>query len=516
MDEGSERALREGEIVRVTEKMFHNSFIGNLTRSNRQLLETQERAGTGKRINRPSDDPVGMARVLNFRASLDKINEFNQNIVRGDSLLALTESSLESVGNLLDRTKQIALAQANATLSGADRMAAAEEVETLFDQLIQIGNATLNGRYIFGGFKSGVPPFSAQGSYQGDGGSAAVQVDAGIEVPLNIRGSDFLATDLDPAVEGATLLTDLNGGGGVAAGSFQMTDRAGNVAIIDLTGLTMVQEVLDAINAAPGINVTASLNPEGTGLLLSDDTPAPTQDLKVEEVGGGRSALDLGILANRPGEISGTDLNPAVSRSTSISALRGGAGFSLGSIEVVNGTQGATLDLSGAQTIGEVLDLLDQAGLNLSAGLNPARTALVVTSTDLTTTAVVKEVNTGTTAADLGLGGGNDILGTLGRLTEALRRNDREAIGNLLDQIEDGLDRTLALRTRVGVRQNQLQETNQRLEGLEMDLTTFLSGVEDADVIEVYSRLSLQKNALEGLVAATSQVTRTSLLDFLR
>lgn len=502
--------------MRVTEKMFYNSFIGNLNRGNRQLLESQERAGTGKKINRPSDDPVGMARVLNFRASLNRIETFTQNIVRGDSLLDLTDTSLESVGNLLDRAKEIALAQANATASPEERAAAAEEVETLFDQLVQIANTTLNGRYIFGGFKSALPPFSTEGSYQGDGGSTRIKIDAGIEAPLNIRGSDFLVTDLNPAVEGVTPLADLNGGVGVSAGSLRITDRAGNQATIDVTGMATVQEVLDAINAAAGIQVTAGLSQTKTGLALSDGHASPTQNLKVEEVGGGESALDLGILADRPGDISGTDLNPALSRSTRISALRAGAGLPLGSIQIVNGANEATLDLSAAQSVGEILDLIDQAGLSVSAGLNQARTALVATSTDPTSTAVVKEVGSGSTAADLGLGGGNDILGTLSRLKEALKRNEPEAIRNLLEQIEDGLDQTLALRTRVGVRQNQLEETHQRLGGLEMDLTTFLSEVEDADVLEVYSHLSLQKTTLEGLVAAAARVTRPSLLDFLR
>lgn len=502
--------------MRVTEKMFYNSFIGNLTRGNRQLLESQERAGSGKKINRPSDDPVGMARTLNFRASLNRIGNFTQNIVRGGSQLDLTDTSLDSVGNLLDRAKEIAIAQSNATASPEERMAAAEEVETLFDQAVQIGNTTLNGRYIFGGFKSALPPFSADGNYRGDGGSSKVKIDAGIEASLNIRGSDFLVTDLDPAVKGQTLLADLNGGSGVSPGSLQITDRAGNQAIIDLTGLTTVQEVLDAINAAPGIQVTAGLSQAGTGLSLSDGTPSPTQNLKVEEVGAGKTALGLGILADRPGDISGTDLNPALSHSTRISALRAGAGLPLGSIQIVNGTNEATLDLSAAQTVGEILDLINGSGLSVSASLNQTRTALVVTSTDPASTAVVKEMGSGTAATDLGLGGGNDILGTLGRLKEALKKNDPEATRNLLEQVEDGLDRTLALRTRVGVRQNQLEETHQRLGGLEMDLTTFLSEVEDADVLEVYSRLSLQKTTLEGLVAATAQVTRTSLLDFLR
>ncbi|HNT35625.1 MAG TPA: flagellar filament capping protein FliD, partial [bacterium] len=91
-------------------------------------------------------------------------------------------------------------------------------------------------------------------------------------------------------------LTSLNDGSGVSSGSIKITNRADQSATIDLSRAVTVQDVLIAINSA-GIRVTASVAPNGTGILLTD-TSGGSGSMKVEEVDGGATAADLGILGN--------------------------------------------------------------------------------------------------------------------------------------------------------------------------------------------------------------------------
>lgn len=63
-------------------------------------------------------------------------------------------------------------------------------------------------------------------------------------------------------------LSQLNGGDGVQRGRFQITDRSGGTAEIDLSDATSLNEVIDAINGASGISISASIT--GNGLSLED------------------------------------------------------------------------------------------------------------------------------------------------------------------------------------------------------------------------------------------------------
>jgi|GEM_PF-3790793 len=117
--------------------------------------------------------------------------------------------------------------------------------------------------------------------------------------------------DLD--VTSSTLLSSLNNGAGVTLGSIKITDRSGASAVIDLTGLETVQDVTDAISAETGVNVTASINTDGTGLLIRDNTGSTNGAFKIEE-NGSTTAADLKINTGSAGvldtKVTGTDLDP--------------------------------------------------------------------------------------------------------------------------------------------------------------------------------------------------------------
>ncbi len=90
-------------------------------------------------------------------------------------------------------------------------------------------------------------------------------------------------------------LTSLNSGNGIAKGSIKITDRSGNTATIDLSSAETLQDVLNTINYNTGINVTASINRAGTGIVIQDNSSGGGA-LSVSEVDGGTTASGLGIL----------------------------------------------------------------------------------------------------------------------------------------------------------------------------------------------------------------------------
>jgi flagellin-like hook-associated protein FlgL len=247
--------------------------------------------------------------------------------------------------------------------------------------------------------------------------------------------------------------------------------------------------------------------------MLTDNNTPPTQNLTVDS---GTTAKELGIAADRPGAIIGAPLQPAVTLSTPLSTLYAGEGLNLSTIHIANGTTEVDVDLSAALTVGDVLTAITSSGANVTASMNSNGTALEVRSNDPSTVAMVTDANGGSSAANLGIQGGHDILKTLQLLQEALAQDDQQALGTLVTHIESGFEQVLTLRGELGTRLRRLELVEETHAELQITLTSALSQSQDVDVTEAYLRLAQQSAAFQGALASTAQLLQSSLLDFLR
>lgn len=367
--------------------------------------------------------------------------------------------------------------------------------------------------------------------FTGDNGITNIEMSRGQTIAANTIGTRFLVANMHPNIAATTPLSSLRQGQGINLGSITITDRAGNTSPpIDLTGATTVGDVLTALNGAAGItNVTAMVDVAGNGITIVDSN-SPTGNLIIQEVGSGTTAADLGIAANRAGNIVGAPLRPRLTPSTSLALLHEGQGANLGTIHIANDTTEVDVDLSSANTIGDVMNLINSSGANVTASLTDINTsgtnvttsinitgmALTVRSNDPQTVAIVTDVNHGTTTTDLGIQGPADVLKTLSLLHEALEKNDQPAIDRLLQHIDVGNDRVAELRADAGARLNRVDLVEHNHAELEISVTELMSEAEDADVFEVFSRLTNLSTALQAALAATARTVQLSLLDFLR
>jgi flagellin-like hook-associated protein FlgL len=196
--------------------------------------------------------------------------------------------------------------------------------------------------------------------------------------------------------------------------------------------------------------------------------------------------------------------------------LTGGTGLTLDAIRIVNGLKNENIDLSRAKSITDILTAIDDLGIDVTATVNSSKTAIDVNSTYSDAAAVVCEVDEGTTASDLGIQGSSDFLKTLSVLQEALEKNDRFALLNMLDQFDLILNKLVEKGSGVGVRTNQLDAMNNRIETSELEISELKSDIEDADMIEYLTKFTLQQTALEAIMATAARSMQISLLNFLR
>jgi len=414
---------------RVTGDLSRSVILGNLSRNERALLLAQEQLATGRRINRPSDDPVGTNVALDYEQAVTRRDQFDKTIDAHATRLERTDFALQQMKDLLDQARVLALQQANDTSTADTRRGASVEIGQLLQDAVNLGNTKVEGRFIFGGNRTDVAPFAlADGAvvYQGDEGQQSALVAEGLSLAINLNGSQAFgalsseirgSVDLNPGVVGSTRLALLNRGSGVRLGSVLVGDGISTPQVIDLTGSATLQNVLDKINAVTGATgVTASASPAppfgtGTGIRLSTGSGLVT----VDEVGDGRAARDLGIFSGSVGApapppgFEGADLNPTLTPQTTLAELFNAAGgLDPTGIRITNalpGTAGTPVDVSlaGATTLEDVLNRINTAGAFVEARINAGGNGIDIVSRLNGGRLRIDDVPGGTTATQLGV-----------------------------------------------------------------------------------------------------------------
>ncbi len=188
--------------MRITQKMMANQVNINLSQNAQKVLNTQSHISSGKRIMRASDDPVGIAIALNYHKSLDSMDQYLRNISNARSGLEAGESVLADINEQMNRSKEIAIAQATGTASPETRKAAAEEVRKIRDQFIQLANTKQGDRYMFGGLKTDVSPYDSADPdntlFRGNEGEFPVMMADGLSMNVAVSGQNAFNDEVDP------------------------------------------------------------------------------------------------------------------------------------------------------------------------------------------------------------------------------------------------------------------------------------------------------------------------------
>ncbi len=167
------------------------------------LNRTQTQVASGRRILRPSDDPIAAARSVGLREAISRLDQFQRNGNAARSRLEHEESALNAVINVLQRVRELALRANNATEANESRKQIAVELRQQVADLVQLANQRDgNGRFLFAGNQDGSLPVS-QGAggfmYNGDQGQRLIQIgatrqvfdgDSGAAVFFNIRAGN--------------------------------------------------------------------------------------------------------------------------------------------------------------------------------------------------------------------------------------------------------------------------------------------------------------------------------------
>ena len=193
--------------MRVTEGMALRDFLRDLEATRQGMLEAQYKSSTGKRIQRPSDNPTDASDILRLKADKSETDQYERNLEYGRSKLQFTDTAFSSLQDMIERVRFLAL---SAIGSPAKNDAFSTEVEGLRDQILGTLNSAFQGRYIFGGSDGETQPFQKDASgvvtYNGNDDVVTLQIGRASRLQTQIPGDQlFGSVDLFAA------LTDLVG-----------------------------------------------------------------------------------------------------------------------------------------------------------------------------------------------------------------------------------------------------------------------------------------------------------------
>ncbi|MEJ2229569.1 MAG: flagellin [Nitrospirales bacterium] len=157
--------------MRVTDRQRVDALLTAIQGLRGNIFERNEQIASGKRVNRPSDDPAAAERINQFRNVLRTTERRLATVNEGAGRLNLSDSVLETAGYTFQRGKELAIQMRNDTNTAVERRNAAQEVQQLLLGLAGIANTQLNGRFLFAGSQTQTEPF-VLGSVSGSAGMA--------------------------------------------------------------------------------------------------------------------------------------------------------------------------------------------------------------------------------------------------------------------------------------------------------------------------------------------------------
>jgi len=189
---------------RVTQNMMNAQLLRNLNYNLSQMNRLQNQVATGRKINKPSDDPVGITYSLRYRSELAANEQYQKNVDHAISWLEFTDSMLNQANNVLQRVRELAVEGANGTNDQTALDAIRSEIEQLREQMVTIGNSQFNGKYIFNGQYTDVKPYSegltvdpATGETVSEAAKSVTdmskiqyEVGVGVKISVNISGNE--------------------------------------------------------------------------------------------------------------------------------------------------------------------------------------------------------------------------------------------------------------------------------------------------------------------------------------
>ncbi|MEM1347276.1 MAG: hypothetical protein AAGI01_01885 [Myxococcota bacterium] len=199
--------------MRVTDRLKWSSLSRHITSNAKRVQETFDEVSTGKRVQRASDDPLAYAMIQRLRTE-QRVQEGMKQV--GEQMQGYFETAdevLEQATSNLFRARELAIEFGSDTRNQGQRDAAASELRSIKNMLVDLANTRIGDAYVFAGIADGAEPFDGAGTFVGSDTLREVEVGRGVTVS-QLSGAQIFGgeADVDTMAVIDTLIADLESG----------------------------------------------------------------------------------------------------------------------------------------------------------------------------------------------------------------------------------------------------------------------------------------------------------------
>jgi flagellin len=472
---------------------------------------SMERLSSGIRINSAKDDAAGLAISTRMTANIRGLAAAIRNANDGISLTQTAEGSLSSIGDNLQRIRELAVQSANSTNNATDRAALHAEATQLVSEIDRVAaNSTFNGIKLLDG------SYQDQNLQVGAGNEAndriSITIGSAKSSALGVGGGSSYTTIVSGAAVGPTALL----AGGLSINGFVVgAANADGVSLGDDASKTSGIAVAGAVNAVSGQSgVTATV--QKTTVTGTEVTSAGFGTaLTAGQISiNGVDIVAIAVAASKAER--GAQMTAAINAKTSqtgvvaeFNTVTGAVGLTASDGRNINvGVAAATTAITSAVT-----------GITHSAGNALATTALLNTSTTRSTVKLSTSSANGITVAGItsaalgsaGLTAGfSAATATAGAGVSTIDLTTASGSQTALSTLDKAINTITDMRASMGAYQNRLTASIANLEVSSMNLQASRSRILDTDYAKETTNLAKSQIIQQAATAMLAQANQSA------
>ncbi|WP_407307276.1 flagellar hook-associated protein FlgL [Desulfosporosinus sp. SB140] len=195
--------------MRITSSMMSQDLLRNLQSAEEKMNNLQNQLSSGHRINKPSDDPVGIQNVMTFKSNIAAVTQWSSNAGEALQFMNTTEGALQNITSMLQRVRDLAVEGANGTLDASDQSAVADEVGQLTDQIKMMANSQVGSKYIFSGTATDqkLIPTDGTSTTGANGNDITFEVGNNLNISVSVNGLKLFGDGTSTSGSGGVLDT---------------------------------------------------------------------------------------------------------------------------------------------------------------------------------------------------------------------------------------------------------------------------------------------------------------------
>jgi len=548
-------------MLRVSTQMMYNQSLDYINSKLSTLTELNEQSSSQKRVNKPSDDPTGMATILNLRTTLSSYDQYLENVNTAQGWLSTSDSALSQVSTLITRAKELAEEAATGTVGAENRKQIAYEAREIYEQLVALANTEYQGKSIYSGQITGENAFTqclwmtTDNAELYASNAFTIQGDAEYTMLVQFVNSNAAAGSMAD-MSSCDVRYSMDGGDTFLDGEVSV-DAAGHVVItMPESGVSLTfdhdSEVLvnsqsdtadtsgtwmwirpaavyngdDADASATTVSATGAGSKlvsatargsfSGNAVVRIDNTSAVTMGGEIEysySFDGGINWVTGNTVA-ADATADGTTLNIAGGGLLTLSSngsnlLTPGMQFI-----ITPDTAGVSLQVSASESI-----RVNDVGKDIFGGIYQDPQAVLanggarLTRSSSNASAMFSD-QTGVYTSNGGAATKN-LFETIGNLVAFLETNNQQGVSQCLDSLDLCQVQITTALASVGGRENRLETTETILTNLNDSVNSQLSSVEDVDLTRLLTQLSQQETAYQAVLKSSSMIMQMSLMNYI-